>query len=97
VPLDIDVEHIARLARLELSAEELDRLRLQLPVILEAAARVGEVAAEDVPPTSHPVPRSNVLRPDVERPTLTQAEALSTAPEVEDGRFRVPMIVGTEE
>ena len=97
MPLDIDVEHIARLARLQLSAEELDRLRLQLPVILEAAARVGEVAAEDVPPTSHPVPRSNVLRPDVEKPTLTQAEALSTAPEVEDGRFRVPMIVGTEE
>jgi aspartyl-tRNA(Asn)/glutamyl-tRNA(Gln) amidotransferase subunit C len=96
VPPEIDIEHIARLARLRLTDEELDRLRLQLPVILEAAARVGEVAADDVPPTSHPIPRSNVFRDDVERPTLSQAEALSTAPEAEDGRFRVPKIVGAE-
>ena len=96
MPLEIDIEHIARLARLRLRPDELERLRRQLPVILEAAARVGEVAAEDVPPTSHPIPRSNVFRPDVVAPTLTQAEALSTAPEVEDQRFRVPKIVGDE-
>ena len=96
MPLEIDVDHIARLARLDLTDEELERLRRQLPVILEAAARVGEVAAEDVPPTSHPVPRSNVLRPDVVRPGLTQDEALSTAPQAEAGRFRVPPIVGEE-
>lgn len=97
MPLEIDIEQIARLARLRLSPEELERLRHQLPVILEAAARVGEVAADDVPPTSHPIPRSNVFRPDVVLPTLTQAEALSTAPEVEDHRFRVPKIVGDAE
>ena len=96
MPLEIDVEHLARLARLELSSDELDRLRRQLPVILEAAARVGEVAAEDVPPTSHPVPRSNVLRPDVLVPCLDHELALRGAPDVEDGRFKVPRIVETE-
>jgi aspartyl-tRNA(Asn)/glutamyl-tRNA(Gln) amidotransferase subunit C len=96
MPLEVDVRHIARLARLQLTDEELDRLARQLPVILEAAARVGEVAAADVPPTSHPVARSNVLRPDEPQPCLTQEEALSTAPAAEDGRFRVPPIVGAE-
>jgi aspartyl-tRNA(Asn)/glutamyl-tRNA(Gln) amidotransferase subunit C len=96
MPLEIDVEHIARLARLRLTDEEIERLRRQLPVILEAAARVGEVAAKDVPPTSHPVPQSNVLRPDEPRPTLSQEEALSTAPDAESGRFKVPRIVEPE-
>jgi aspartyl-tRNA(Asn)/glutamyl-tRNA(Gln) amidotransferase subunit C len=93
MPLEIDIEHIAALARLDLTEEELERYRTQLPAILEAAARVGEVAAEDVPPTSHPVPRTNVLRPDEVRPTLTHEEALSTAPCVEADRFKVPRIV----
>ncbi len=96
MPLEIDVDHIARLARLRLTEGEVERLRRQLPAILEAAARVGEVAAKDVPPTSHPIPRSNVLRPDELRPTLTQEEALSTAPAAEAGRFKVPRIVEAE-
>ena len=96
MPIEIDVEHVARLARLALSPEELERYRQQLGVILEHAARVQEIAPEDVPPTSHPVPRSNVFRPDQPQPGLTQQEALAGAPEVEDGRFKVPRVVEME-
>jgi aspartyl-tRNA(Asn)/glutamyl-tRNA(Gln) amidotransferase subunit C len=96
MPLEVDVRHIARLARLQLTDDELARLSTQLPAILEAAARVGEVAAEDVPPTSHPIARSNVLRPDEPVPCLTNEEALSTAPEAEHDRFKVPPIVEAE-
>jgi aspartyl-tRNA(Asn)/glutamyl-tRNA(Gln) amidotransferase subunit C len=93
MPVEIDVDHVARLARLDLTPEERERYARQLPLILEHAARVGEVAADDVPPTSHPVPRANVFREDREVPCLTHEDALSTAPEQEDGRFRVPRIV----
>jgi aspartyl-tRNA(Asn)/glutamyl-tRNA(Gln) amidotransferase subunit C len=93
MPVEIDVEHVARLARLALTAEEMERFRRQLGVILEAAEKVGEVAAEDVEPTSHPVPRSNVFRPDQPRPSLSHEEALAGAPDAEDGRFKVPRIV----
>jgi aspartyl-tRNA(Asn)/glutamyl-tRNA(Gln) amidotransferase subunit C len=96
VPVEIDVDHVARLARLALSPEEKERFRLQLGLILEHAEKVGEVAAQDVPPTSHPVPRSNVFRPDEPVPGLTHEEALAGAPEVEDGRFKVPRIVEQE-
>jgi aspartyl-tRNA(Asn)/glutamyl-tRNA(Gln) amidotransferase subunit C len=96
MPVDIDVEHVARLARLALTPEEKERFGRQLALILEHAERVSEVAAEDVPPTSHPVPRSNVFRPDEPRPTLDHDEALAGAPEAEDGRFRVPRIVDQE-
>jgi aspartyl-tRNA(Asn)/glutamyl-tRNA(Gln) amidotransferase subunit C len=96
MPVEIDVEHVARLARLGLTDEEKDRLRRELGLILEHAARVAEVAAEDVPPTSHPIPRSNVLRPDEPGSSLTQEEALANAPEVEDGRFKVPPILEDE-
>ena len=68
----------------------------QLGVSLEAAARVQEVAAEDVPPTSYAVPRSNVLRPDQPRPSLPREEALAGAPEVEADRFKVPRVVEME-
>jgi aspartyl-tRNA(Asn)/glutamyl-tRNA(Gln) amidotransferase subunit C len=97
MPAEIDVDHVARLARLALTEEERDRFARQLALILEHAAKVGEVAAADVPPTSHPVPRSNVYRPDVREPTLPQEDALATAPEVEAGRFKVPRIVEAEE
>ncbi len=93
MPVEIDVDHVARLARLDLTDEEKERFRRQLGLILEHAEKVGEVAAEDVPPTSHPIPRSNVWRPDEPKPSLTRDEALSTAPQGEDGRFRVPRIV----
>jgi aspartyl-tRNA(Asn)/glutamyl-tRNA(Gln) amidotransferase subunit C len=96
MPVEIDVEHVARLARLGLTEEEKDRLRRELGLILEHAAKVAEVAADDVPPTSHPIPRSNVLRPDEPEPSLTAEEALANAPEVEDGRFKVPPILEDE-
>jgi aspartyl-tRNA(Asn)/glutamyl-tRNA(Gln) amidotransferase subunit C len=92
VPVEIDVDHVARLARLALTPEERDRFRRQLGLILEHAEKVREVAAEEVPPTSHPVPRSNVFRPDEVQPGLSHEEALSGAPEQEGGRFRVPRI-----
>ena len=96
MPVEIDIDHVARLARLDLSAEEKARLHDQLGLILEAAARVQEVAAEDVPPTSYAVPRSNVLRPDRPRPSLPLDEALAGAPEVEADRFKVPRVVEME-
>lgn len=91
-----EVAHLARLARLAVTGEELDTLAGQLDVILTSVARVGEVAAEDIPPTSHAVPLTNVFRPDVPRPGLTREQALSGAPAVEEGRFRVPRILGDE-
>jgi aspartyl-tRNA(Asn)/glutamyl-tRNA(Gln) amidotransferase subunit C len=93
MPVEIDIEHVARLARLELTGEEKERLRDQLGVILENAAKVSEVATDDVPPTAYAIPRSNVLRPDVITPSLTVEEVLSNAPEVEDDRFKVPKVV----
>jgi aspartyl-tRNA(Asn)/glutamyl-tRNA(Gln) amidotransferase subunit C len=91
--VEIDLEHVATLARLQLTDEEKERFGRQLVLILEHAAKVSEVAAADVPPTSHPVPRANVYRPDEPREGLSHEEALSNAPESEDGRFRVPRIV----
>ena len=96
MPVEIDIEHVARLARLELTDDEKARLREQLGVILEAAAKVSEVATDDVPPTAYAIPRSNVLRPDETTPSLTVEEVLSNAPEVEDDRFKVPKVVEVE-
>ena len=93
--VDIDIEHVARLARLALTDEEKEQLRRQLAVILEHAAKVGEVAADDVPPTAYAIPRANVYREDEPEPSLPQPEALANAPEQEDGRFRVVRIVET--
>jgi len=98
VPITRDeVAHLARLARLAVSAEELDVLAGQLDVILGAVARVGEVAADDIPPTTHAVPLTNVLRPDEVRPSLDRDAVLSQAPSAEDGRFRVPRILDDED
>ncbi len=91
-----EVAHLARLSRLAVTDEELDMFAGQLDVILQAVARVGEVAAADIPPTSHSVPLTNVLRDDAEVPCLTPQEALSGAPDVQDGRFRVPRILEEE-
>ena len=96
MPVEIEIEHVARLARLELTDEEKARLREQLGAILEHAARVGEVAAEDVPPTSYAIPRSNVFRPDELTPSLPTEEVLANAPEAEADRFKVPRIVEVE-
>jgi aspartyl-tRNA(Asn)/glutamyl-tRNA(Gln) amidotransferase subunit C len=88
-----DVEHLARLARIALTDSELDALAGQLDVILDAVGRVQEVAADDIPPTSHAVPVTNVLRADEPVPCLTAEQALAAAPAVEDQRFRVPRIL----
>ena len=91
-----EVANLARLARIEMSDAELDALTSEFGVILDAVARVQEVAGADVPPTSHPLPLRNVTRPDVVRPSLSPADALSGAPAQEEGRFRVPQILGEE-
>lgn len=91
-----EVAHLARLARLAVTETELDAFAGQLDAILTHIAAVAEVAAEDVPPTSHPVELTNVVRPDVVVPGLTQDQALAAAPAAEQGRFRVPQILGDE-
>jgi aspartyl-tRNA(Asn)/glutamyl-tRNA(Gln) amidotransferase subunit C len=88
-----EVAHLARLARLDLAADELEHLAGQLDVILTSVAAVSDVASADVPPTSHPLPLTNVTRADEPRPSLTAEQALSGAPAAEDGRFRVPRIL----
>ena len=92
-----EVAHLARLSRLAVTEEELDTFAGQLDVILQSVARVGEVAADDIPPTSHSVPLVNVLRDDVIAPSLTPAAALSGAPDAFEDRFRVPRILDEEE
>ncbi|HZA31773.1 MAG TPA: Asp-tRNA(Asn)/Glu-tRNA(Gln) amidotransferase subunit GatC [Propionibacteriaceae bacterium] len=91
-----DVADLARLARIELTADELEHLAPQLKVILESVARVSEVAAEDIQPTSHALPLTNVFREDVLRPSLPREEVLAGAPASELDRFRVPRILGEE-
>ena len=88
-----EVAHLARLSRLAVTEQELDQFAGQLDVILQSVARVGEVAADDIPPTSHSVPLTNVYRDDVPQPSLTRDEALSGAPDAYEGRFRVPRIL----
>lgn len=92
-----EVAHLAKLARLAVTDDELDTFAPQLDVILESVAKVSAVAGEDVPPTSHAVPLTNVFREDVVRPSLTQEQALSGAPAAEEGRFRVPRILAEEQ
>jgi aspartyl-tRNA(Asn)/glutamyl-tRNA(Gln) amidotransferase subunit C len=91
-----EVAHLARLARLAVTDDELDLFAGQLDAILNAVAQVSEVSQQDVPPTSHAVPLTNVFREDVVRPCLTQQQALAGAPAAEEGRFRVPRILGEE-
>jgi aspartyl-tRNA(Asn)/glutamyl-tRNA(Gln) amidotransferase subunit C len=91
------VAHLADLARIEMDTAELDHLAPQLSVILESVASIQGVAGDDVPPTSHPMPLTNVFREDVQTPCLTQQQALSGAPEKEQGRFLVPRILGDEQ
>ena len=91
-----EVARVAGLARIDLTPEEIDRLAGELDVIVESVARVSEVATPDVPATSHPLPMTNVFRPDVPEQPLTQEQALSGAPASEDGKFLVPQILGEE-
>ncbi|MFC4906146.1 Asp-tRNA(Asn)/Glu-tRNA(Gln) amidotransferase subunit GatC [Actinomadura gamaensis] len=91
-----EVAHLARLSRLALGEDELDHLAAQLDQIISAVARVQEVAAEDIPPTSHALPLTNVYRADENRPSLTPEQALAAAPAAEEQRFRVPRILDEE-
>ena len=89
-----DVEHVAKLARLALTEEEVEALTGELGKILDHAASVSALDTEGVPPTAHPLPLVNVLRADEARPGISRDEVLAAAPAAEDGRFRVPRILG---
>ncbi|WP_269939422.1 Asp-tRNA(Asn)/Glu-tRNA(Gln) amidotransferase subunit GatC [Arthrobacter sp. HY1533] len=88
-----DVAHLAQLAHIEMSDEELDRMAVELAVIVDSVKSVSEAAGDDVPTTSHPIPLTNVMREDVVGHVLTVEEALSGAPDSADGRFKVPAIL----
>ena len=92
-----EVAHLASLARLKLTEDELDHYSEQLASILDSVASVSEVAVDDVPATSHPVPMTNVFREDVVTPGLTREQVLSGAPAQEDNKFRVPRILDEEQ
>lgn len=91
------VAHLANLARIALTPHEIEKLAGELGTIVDAIAKVSEVAGADVPATSHPIPLTNVFRPDVPGPTLTAAEALAGAPEHDGSRFKVSAILGEEQ
>ena len=87
------VDHVARLARLDLSEEERSRMQVELTAILEHAEKIQALDLDGIEPTSHAIPLRNVLRADEVRPSVSQEEALANAPAAEDGRFRVPKII----
>lgn len=89
-----EVAHVARLARLRLDDDELATFTDQLADVLDHAADVGALDLADVEPTAHPLALASSLRPDEPGPTLDRDEVLDAAPQAEDGRFRVPTILG---
>lgn len=91
-----DAAYVARLARLDLTEEELDRFATQLAAVVDYAAQVSALDTSGVPPTAHPIPIQNVLREDELVPSLDREEVLAQAPEVEDHRFKVPPILSEE-
>ncbi|HTI55251.1 MAG TPA: Asp-tRNA(Asn)/Glu-tRNA(Gln) amidotransferase subunit GatC [Verrucomicrobiae bacterium] len=88
-----DVDHVARLARLELSAADKERMRSELDGILSYIDKLRALDTRDVEPTSHAVPVTNVMRDDVERPSLAQEDMLANAPDRHRDMFRVPRII----
>lgn len=84
------VLHVARLARLRLSEEEIERMSSELSKVLDHVDKISELDLDGVPPTTHVVELENVLRPDEPRPSLPREEALAPAPEAGGGGFRVP-------
>nr|WP_096305145.1 Asp-tRNA(Asn)/Glu-tRNA(Gln) amidotransferase subunit GatC [Jatrophihabitans sp. GAS493] len=91
-----EVAKLARLARLAVTDDELTVFAGQLDAVLASVARVAEVAAADIAPTSHAVPMTNVFRADEVRPSLPRDAVLAGAPAVEDDKFRVPRILSEE-
>jgi aspartyl-tRNA(Asn)/glutamyl-tRNA(Gln) amidotransferase subunit C len=91
------VAHLANLARIALTPQEIEKLTGELGAIVDSVAKVSEVATPDVPATSHPIPLSNVFRPDVPGPTLTTEQALAGAPDHDGSRFKVSAILGEEQ
>jgi aspartyl-tRNA(Asn)/glutamyl-tRNA(Gln) amidotransferase subunit C len=89
-----DAAYVARLARIDLTDDELDLYALQLAAVIGHAAELAALDTTGVEPTAHPLPLRNVTRADEPRPSLDRAEVLAQAPAVEDGRFRVPPILG---
>jgi aspartyl-tRNA(Asn)/glutamyl-tRNA(Gln) amidotransferase subunit C len=87
-----DVLHVARLARLEIPEDEIERVQAQLGAILEAVGKVGELDLAEVEPTSHPLDVVNVWAEDEPRPSLPREEALANAPDPANGAFRVPAV-----
>jgi aspartyl-tRNA(Asn)/glutamyl-tRNA(Gln) amidotransferase subunit C len=94
MPVEIDIAKVAKLARLSLSPEELEKYGAQLQDILEHAERVSALPTEGVPPTSHPLPMTNAFRADEVQPSLDREEVLEQAPLREGEFFRVPRILG---
>ncbi|AXA36033.1 MAG: Asp-tRNA(Asn)/Glu-tRNA(Gln) amidotransferase subunit GatC [Candidatus Hydrogenedentota bacterium] len=92
--LDIEaVKHVALLARLELSEEEIEHFARDLNTILDYVAKLNELDTSGVPPTSHSLALSNVFREDIVRESLPAEAALANAPEAEDGCFKVPAVI----
>lgn len=91
------VRHLAGLSRIALTEAELTSLTTELDSILQSIAKVSEVAGPDVPATSHPIPITNVTRPDEVADVLTREQALANAPASSDGMFRVSSILGEEQ
>ena len=96
MPVEIDIAHVARLARLDLTADELEGYKTQLGAILEHAAKVQSLEGEPAVEASHPLRFENAFRPDETRPSLDRDEVLAQAPETVDGFFVAPPALGTE-
>lgn len=88
-----EVARVAKLARIALTDEEVERLAGELDVIASAVAKVSEVVTDDIPATSHPMPLTNVMREDIVGATLNRSEVLASAPAAEEGQFMVPQIL----
>ena len=91
------IRHLAELSRIALGDEEIQRLSGELGAIVSAVEAVSQVATDDVPPTSHPLPLGNVFREDIVGETLSTEEALAGAPDHDGSRFRVSAILGEEQ
>jgi aspartyl-tRNA(Asn)/glutamyl-tRNA(Gln) amidotransferase subunit C len=91
------VSHLANLARIALTQEEIEKLTGELGAIVDSVAKVSEVATPDVPATSHPIPLVNIFRADIPGETLTTEQALAGAPEHDGSRFKVSAILGEEQ